>query len=285
MISAQAVLCTLTSNKVVKVTFEGDSDFYKHTVSLLDASGSVLASKLIGNASTKYPSDNKLIVNIANAGKYYVKVHGSGHEQDDYSLSWETAESGLALYETETNKDGNNITAGEVPDLSREGNNDGFSHNEVPTLTGEMLPKLTERFLEQARSDSMTQWARDIFDAYPPGMLHMDSDRGFVLQVLLPNTVRVLQVFEAFECFSSLSMTLESLNAAGIEVELDGFAFITTPPVDDGPAEEAGAMREDAPDASLESMLDLTDGFGIGDPSLGTTASAESRATEVGMWC
>ena len=185
---------------------------------------------------------------------------------------------------TETNKDGTNTTAGEVPDLSREGDNDKLSHKEVPGLTREMLPKLTEMFEKKARSDSSIEWAKGFFEHIEPGMLHMDQ-RGFVLQVLHPNTIRVVQVFEALECFSSLSMTLESLNAAGIEVELDGFAFITTPPVDDGPAEEAGAMREDAPDASLESMLDLTDGFGIGDPSLGTTASAESRATEVGMWC
>ena len=59
---------------------------------------------------------------------------------------------------TEITIDGNNTTAGDVPDLSREGNNDGFSHNEVPTLTGEMLPRLTERFLEQARSDSMEKY-------------------------------------------------------------------------------------------------------------------------------
>ena len=185
---------------------------------------------------------------------------------------------------TETTKDGNNITVGDVPDLSREGNNDGFSHNEVPTLTGEMLPKLTERFLEQARSDSMTQWARDIFDAYPPGMLHMDSDRGFVLQVLHPNTVRVIQVFETFECFSSLSFVLESMTSAGIEVEIDGFAQITTAPAS-SPAEEVGTSEERLPDASSESMLDLAEAPGIVEPEIGTTASIGSRETDLGMWC
>ena len=183
----------------------------------------------------------------------------------------------------ETIENGNNITAGDVPDLSREGNNDGFSHNEVPTLTGEMLPRLTGMFEEKARSDSALDWARGIFDAYEPGMLHMDQ-RGFVLQVLHPNTVRVLQVFEAFECFSSLSMTLESLEAAGIKVEIDGFAHITTPTESD-PGEDCGPMGEDAPDASLESMLDLADGIGMEDPCLGTTASGDARVTDVGMWC
>ena len=104
-------------------------------------------------------------------------------------------------------------------------------------------------FEEKARSDSAVDWAKGIFDAYEPGMLHMDQ-RGFVLQVLHPNTVRVLQVFEAFECFSSLSMTLESFVAAGIDVEIDGFAHITTPP-ESGPAEDVGMMGEDVPDARL----------------------------------
>ena len=97
-------------------------------------------------------------------------------------------------------------------------------------------------------------------------MLHMDQ-RGFVLQVLHPNTVRVLQVFEAFECFSSLSMTLESLEAAGIKVEIDGFAHITTP-TRERPRRRSRTMGEDAPDASLESMLDLADGIGMEDPCL-----------------
>ena len=158
---------------------------------------------------------------------------------------------------TETTKDGNNITAGDVPDLSREGNNDGFSHNEVPTLTGEMLPKLTERFLEQARSDSMTEWARGFFDAYPPGMIHMDSDRGFVL---------------------------ESMTSAGIEVEIDGFAQITTAPAS-SPAEEVGTSEERLPDASSESMLDLAEAPGIVEPEIGTTASIGPRETDLGMWC
>ena len=184
---------------------------------------------------------------------------------------------------TETNKDGNNITAGEVPDLSREGDNDKLSHKEVPGLTREMLPKLTEMFEKKARSDSSIEWAKGFFEHIEPGMLHMDQ-RGFVLQVLHPNTIRVVQVFEALECFSSLSMTLESLNAAGIEVEIDGFAHITTPP-ESGPAEDVGMMGEDVPDASLESMLDLADGICMEDSGLGTTASVDVRVTDVGMWC
>ena len=184
----------------------------------------------------------------------------------------------------DTTNNGNNTTAGDVPDLSREGDNDKLSHRGVPGLTREMLPKLTEMFEKKARSDSSIEWAKGFFEHIEPGMLHMDQ-RGVVLQVLHPNTIRVVQVFEALECFSSLSMTLESLTAAGIEVELDGFAFITTPPLENGPAEEVGVPRDDAPDASLESMLDLTEGIGMGDPSLGTTASEGPRAPEVGMWC
>ena len=183
----------------------------------------------------------------------------------------------------DTTNNGHNTTAGDVPDLSREGDNDKASQNEVPGLTWEMLPKLTEMFEEKARSDSAVDWAKGIFDAYEPGMLHMDQ-RGFVLQVLHPNTVRVLQVFEAFECFSSLSMTLESFVAAGIDVEIDGFAHITTPP-ESGPAEDVGMMGEDVPDASLESMLDLADGICMEDSGLGTTASVDVRVTDVGMWC
>ena len=184
----------------------------------------------------------------------------------------------------EKNNNGNNTTAGDVPDLSREGDNDIHSNNEVPGLTRQMLPVLTERFLEQARSDSMVNWAKEIFGAYPPGMLHMDSDRGFVLQVLHPNTVRVIQVFETFECFSSLSFVVESMTYAGIEVEIDGFAQITTPPAS-SPPEEVGISEETLSDGSSESMLDLVDGTGIEDMGLGTTASGEVRETEVGMWC
>ena len=70
----------------------------------------------------------------------------------------------------------------------------------------------------------------------------MDSDRGFVLQILHPNTVRVIQVFETFECFSSLSFVVESMTHAGIEVEIDGFAQITTPQL---AAPRKRASRED----------------------------------------
>ena len=73
----------------------------------------------------------------------------------------------------ETTNDVNNTTAGDVPDLSREGNNDAPEQNPVTGLTWSMLPPLTERFVKQARSDSGIKWARGIFGAYLPGMLHM----------------------------------------------------------------------------------------------------------------
>ena len=92
----------------------------------------------------------------------------------------------------ETTNDENNTTAGEVPDLGREGNNDAHAQEGVTGLTRDMLPVLTERFVKQARSESALKWARGIFGAYLPGMLHMDSERGFVLQVLHPNTVRAV---------------------------------------------------------------------------------------------
>ena len=167
----------------------------------------------------------------------------------------------------ETTNNGHNTTAGDVPDLSREGDNDKLSQRSTRPDQGD-APKLTEMFEKKARSDSSIEWAKGFFEHIEPGMLHMDQ-RGFVLQVLHPNTIRVVQVFEALECFSSLSMALESLTAAGIEVELDGFAFITTPPLESGPAEEVGVPRDDAPDASLESMLDLTEGIGMEDSEPG----------------
>ena len=184
----------------------------------------------------------------------------------------------------ETTNDGTDITAGDVPDLSREGNNDAPEQNSVTGLTRSMLPPLTERFVEQARSDSGIKWARGIFGAYLPGMLHMDSERGFVLQVLHPNTVRVIQVFETIECFSSLSMVVETMTSAGIEVEIDGFAQITTPPAS-SPPEDVGPMEAPPVDASSESMLDLVDGIGDLEPGMGTTASNERTTTEIGMWC
>lgn len=184
----------------------------------------------------------------------------------------------------DTTNNGHNTTAGDVPDLGREGNNDNTTQNEVSGLTREMLPSLTERFVKQARSDAGIKWARGIFGAYLPGMLHMDSERGFVLQVLHPNTVRVIQVFETVECFSSLSMVVESMTSAGIEVEIDGFAQITTPPISN-PPEEVGMREEPLSDASSESMLDLVEGTVIVDPGLGTTASNKHKTAEIGMWC
>ena len=184
----------------------------------------------------------------------------------------------------ETTNDVNNTTAGEAPDLSREGDNDTPGQNEVNGLTRDMLPVLTERFVKQARSESGLKWARGIFGAYLPGMLHMDSERGFVLQVLHPNTVRVIQVFETIECFSSLSMVVETMTSAGIEVEIDGFAQITTPPAS-SPPEDVGPMEAPLADASSESMLDLVDGIGDLEPGMGTTASNERTTTEIGMWC
>ena len=184
----------------------------------------------------------------------------------------------------ETTNNGHNTTAGDEPDLGREGNNDAPEQNEVNGLTREMLPVLTERFVKQARSESGLKWARGIFGAYLPGMLHMDSERGFVLQVLHPNTVRVIQVFETVECFSSLSMVVESMTSAGIEVEIDGFAQITTPPISN-PPEDVGPREGALADASSESMLNLVDDIGIEDPSLGTTASTVGATADVGMWC
>ena len=184
----------------------------------------------------------------------------------------------------ETTNDENTTTAGEEPVLGREGNNDTPNQNSGIGLTREMLPVLTERFVKQARSDSMLNWSREIFGAYAPGMLHLDSDRGFALQVLHPNTVRVIQVFDSVECFSSLSMVVESMTTAGIEMEIDGFAQITTPPVSNPP--EEGGMRDGTHmDASSESMLGMVDGVGIVDPGLGTTASTVGAPTDVGMWC
>ena len=115
-------------------------------------------------------------------------------------------------------------------------------------------------------------------------MLHMDSDRGFVLQVLHPNTVRVIQVFETFECFSSLKLrggVNDSRRDRGRirRVRTNHDAPASSPP------EEVGIAEDTLSDGSSESMLDLVDGTGMEDMGLGTTASGGSGATEVGMWC
>jgi len=71
------------------------------------------------------------------------------------------------------------------------------------TLTLDMLPELTERFLAQATDDRLVNWALGIFGAYPHGMIHMDEPGGYLLQILHPNTIRVVQIFDNFGCFSA----------------------------------------------------------------------------------
>jgi hypothetical protein len=104
------------------------------------------------------------------------------------------------------------------------------SEDAFETLTLEMLPELTERFLEQARDDRLVNWALGIFDAYPHGMIHMDEQGGYLLQILHPNTIRVIQIFDNFGCFSNLQMLHTTCEKADIELEIEGYAHITPKP-------------------------------------------------------
>ena len=180
----------------------------------------------------------------------------------------------------DTTNNGHNTTAGDVPDLSREGDNDKLSHRGVPGLTREMLPVLTEMFEKKARSDSSIEWAKGS-SSIEPGMLHMDSE-GLRAPSAPPQHdkggtgLRDIRVFLVAQHDGGVT------HSAGIEVEIDGFAQITTPPLENGPAEEVGVPRDDASDASSESMLDLTDGTGMGDMRLGTTASGGAESPRSG---
>ena len=97
-------------------------------------------------------------------------------------------------------------------------------------LTLDMLPELTERFLAQARDDRLVNWALGIFGAYPHGMVHIDEQGGYLLQILHPNTIRVVQIFDNFGCFSNLQMLRATCEKAGIDLEIEGYAHITPRP-------------------------------------------------------
>jgi hypothetical protein len=113
------------------------------------------------------------------------------------------------------------------------------------TLTLEMLPELTERFLEQARDDRLVNWALGIFGAYPHGMIHMDEQGGYLLQILHPNTIRVVQIFDNFGCFSNLQMLRATCEKAEINLEIEGYAHITPRPEQDQAEAMAAAMGMD----------------------------------------
>ncbi len=150
-------------------------------------------------------------------------------------------------------------------------------------LSFEMLPDLPERFEALARSESKVEWARGFFESYLPGMLHLDGEGGFALQVLHPNTVRVVQIFDAIHCFTTLRMAIESMMAAGIEVQIEGFAHITPPPQESLPPEEGSRVPVDEAgldSADLAGMMDEVDGMA---QELG--AIARTASDEIGMWC
>jgi len=113
------------------------------------------------------------------------------------------------------------------------------------TLTLEMLPELTERFLEQARDDRLVNWALGIFGAYPHGMIHMDEQGGYLLQILHPNTIRVVQIFDNFGCFSNLQMLRATCEKAEINLEIEGYAHITPRADQDQVEAMAAAMGMD----------------------------------------
>ena len=182
----------------------------------------------------------------------------------------------------ETTRERKNATAGDVPDLSREGNNGTGAHEPVTCLTADMLPALTDRFVEKARSEPMVNWSRGIFGAYAPGMMHMDGDQGFALQVIHPNTIRVIQVFDGVSCFSALSFVVESMKEAGIDVEIDGHAVITPIPAS-SPSSEVESSSGRA-DASSEDALGLSENALDVGGDLGTTAAIRNAECDIGMW-
>ncbi len=98
------------------------------------------------------------------------------------------------------------------------------------TLTLDMLPELTERFLAQATDDRLVNWALGIFGAYPHGMIHMDEPGGYLLQILHPNTIRVVQILDNFGCFSKIQMLRATCKKADIDLEIEGYAHITPRP-------------------------------------------------------
>ena len=130
------------------------------------------------------------------------------------------------------------------------GKNSIESEDAFETLTLEMLPELTERFLEQARDDRLVNWALGIFGAYPHGMIHMDEQGGYLLQILHPNTIRVIQIFDNFGCFSNLQMLHATCEKADIELEIEGYAHITPKP--DQEQVDAMEMAEEMDDDEFD---------------------------------
>jgi len=131
-------------------------------------------------------------------------------------------------------------------------NNTKEKENKFETLTLEMLPALTDRFLEQARSEETVNWALGIFDAYPHGMIHMDQQGGYLLQILHPNTIRVIQIFDSFGCFSSLQMLRATCEKAEIEMEIEGYAHITPAPTQSQSESIANSIGSDDEELHLE---------------------------------
>ena len=158
------------------------------------------------------------------------------------------------------------------------GNNTNVNENEFETLTLEMLPKLTDRFLEQAREDESVNWALGIFDVYPHGMIHMDQQGGFLLQILHPNTIRVIQIFDSFGCFSSLQMLCATCEKAEIEMEIEGYAHITPAPNESQSESIANSIGSDDEELHLE--------LGVEDLPMGIELHnmTNSSSAPEGMW-
>lgn len=156
----------------------------------------------------------------------------------------------------------------------------------VQELREDMLPVITGRHLDRAREEDMISWVSGMFDHLAPGLLHLDSKNGFVLQVLHPSTVRVIQAWDNIATLSILSQTIESFRAAGFTVEVDGHAHLTPMlPPSMSPSngnQEVGESSGDIESGGSESGQKKSM---ASNSSGGGDEAAALEAAHVGMWC
>ena len=155
----------------------------------------------------------------------------------------------------------------------------------VQELREDMLPAITGRHLDRAQEEDMISWASGMFDHLAPGLLHLDSKNGFVLQVLHPSTVRVIQAWDNIATLSVLSQTIESFRAAGFIVEVDGHAHLTPmlPPSmsSNDNKQEGGESEDDVESRVSESGKNKSM---VGNQPRGGEEAAVLEAAHVRMW-
>ena len=148
-------------------------------------------------------------------------------------------------------------------------------------LTMDMLPTVTGRYLERAHMEDMIEWAKGMHAHYGHGLLHMDSQHGFILQILKPQTIRVIQAWDSISSLSMLSQTLESFRKAGFSVEVDGYAHLTPMSTGTGDSDAKGLKK---------SSTEACEGSEENPPSIDKSPDAGAQVatatiSDVGMWC